>query len=93
MAYRLRYDRGFMQQLLALSGDLRSIARRTVTELAQTPRPARAKELDEHPGYYRLWLPREHRLVWQVLDEEEIVDLLYVGPKLSDLYQRLGLER
>jgi hypothetical protein len=48
---------------------------------------------DEHPGYYRLWLPREHRLVWQVLDEEEIVDLLYVGPKSPDLYQRLGLER
>jgi len=93
MAYRLRYDRGFMQQLMALPGDVRSIARRTVTTLAETPRPARAKELDEHPGYYRLWLPREHRLVWQVLDEDQIVDLLYVGLKLPDLYQRLGLER
>jgi hypothetical protein len=61
--------------------------------LTETPRPTRAKELDEQPGYYRLWLPREHRLVWQVLDEEEIVDLLYVGPKSPDLYQRLGLER
>jgi len=82
-----------MQQLMALPGDVRSIARRTVTTLAETPRPARAKELDEHPGYYRLWLPREHRLVWQVLDEDQIVDLLYVGLKLPDLYQRLGLER
>jgi mRNA-degrading endonuclease RelE of RelBE toxin-antitoxin system len=93
VAYRLRYDRSFMHQLVALPGDVRSVARRTVTELAETPRPARAKELDEHPGYYRLWLPRDHRLVWQVLDEEEIGDLLYVGPKLPDLYQRLGLER
>ena len=93
MGYRLRYDRVFMQQLMALPGDVRSIARRTVAALAETPRPARAKELDEHPGYYRLWLPREYRLVWQVLDEEEIVDLLYVGPKSPDLYQRLGLER
>jgi mRNA-degrading endonuclease RelE of RelBE toxin-antitoxin system len=93
MAYRLRYDRGFMQQLTALPGDVRSIARRTAMELAENPRPARAKELAEHPGYYRLWLPRDHRLVWQVLDEEEIVDLLYVGPKRPDLYRRLGLDR
>jgi mRNA-degrading endonuclease RelE of RelBE toxin-antitoxin system len=82
-----------MQQLTALPGDIRSITRRAVMDLAESPRPARAKELDEHPGYYRLWLPREHRLVWQVSDEEEVVDLLYVDPKLPDLYQRLGLER
>jgi len=93
MTYRLRYDRGFMQQLMSLPGDVRSIARRTVMMLTETPRPTRAKELDEHPGYYRLWLPREHPLVWQVLDEGEIVDLLYVGPKSPDLYQRLGFER
>jgi len=53
MAYRLRYDRGFMQQLAALPGDVRSIARRAVLDLAETPRPTRAKELDEHRGYYR----------------------------------------
>lgn len=53
-----------MQQLTALPGDVRSIARCAVLELAETPRPTRAKELDEHRGYYRLWLPRDHRLVW-----------------------------
>lgn len=93
MAYRLRYDQGFMEQLTALPGDVRSIARRAVLDLAETPRPTRAKELDEHRGYYRLWLPRDHRLVWQVLDADEIVDLLYVGPKQPDLYQQLGLGR
>ncbi|MCX7706611.1 MAG: type II toxin-antitoxin system RelE/ParE family toxin [Anaerolineae bacterium] len=82
-----------MLQLTALPGDVRSVARRTIAELAENPRPSRAKELDEHRGYYRLWLPRNYRLVWQVLDEEEIVDLLYVGPKSPDLYRRLGLQR
>jgi hypothetical protein len=38
-------------------------------------------------------LPRGHRLVWQVLEEESVVDLLYVGPKSADLYARLGLGR
>jgi len=93
MSYRLRYDRRFMQQLEDLAGDLRSIARRQISALTENPRPAQTKELDSHPGYYRLWLPRGHRLVYQVLEDEEIVDLLYVGPKSPGLYEDLGLGR
>lgn len=93
MSYRLRYDRRFMQQLEALSGDLRSIARKQIKALSDDPRPSQTKELDSHPGYYRLWLPRGHRLVYQVLEDEKIVDLLYVGPKFPDLYESLGLGR
>jgi hypothetical protein len=72
---------------------MRSVARRQVRDLADNPRPSGAKELDEHPTYYRQWLPQGHRLVWQVLEEECVVDLLYAGPKLPDLYARLGLGR
>jgi mRNA-degrading endonuclease RelE of RelBE toxin-antitoxin system len=93
MAYRLRFDRRFRQYLDGLPGDIKSVAQRAVADLAQEPRPSRAKQLDSHPGYYRLWLPREHRLVWSVLEDEQIVDLLYVGPKAPDLYERLGLGR
>ncbi|NJN96330.1 MAG: hypothetical protein HC875_20545 [Anaerolineales bacterium] len=93
MSYRLRFDRRFMNHLEALPGDVRSMAWQQIKALADNPRPARAKELDEHPGYYRLWLPRDHRLVWQIIENEEVVDLLYIGPKLPDLYERLGLGR
>jgi mRNA-degrading endonuclease RelE of RelBE toxin-antitoxin system len=93
MAYRLRLDRRFLQQLEALPGDVRSVARQQTKLLAENPRPTGSKELDEHPGYFRLWLPRGHRLVWQVLEGEEVVSLLYVGPKSADLYERLGLGR
>ena len=68
MAYRLRYDRRFKRSLAALSGDIRGMARRMIAQLADDPHPPQAKELDDHPTYYRLWLPRQHRLVWQVLD-------------------------
>lgn len=67
MAYRLRFDQGFIQQLRALPGDVRSIARRTVKDLADNPRPSRAQELDQHPGYFRLWLPRDLPLVMSLL--------------------------
>lgn len=93
MGYRLRYDRRFMRLLEALPGDVRSIARRRVKALANEPYPPGAKELDEHPGYYRLWLPRGSRLVYEVREDEQIVDLLYVGPKSADLYEKLGLGR
>ena len=93
MIYRLRYDRRFWRQLETLPGDVRSIARRRIRSLTCEPQPARAKELSGHPGYYRLWLPRGHRLVWQVIEDEGIVDLIYIGPKAPDLYTRLGLGR
>jgi hypothetical protein len=43
--------------------------------------------------HFRLWLPRDIRLVWAVLEDEQVVDLLYVGPESSDLYRRMGLDR
>jgi mRNA-degrading endonuclease RelE of RelBE toxin-antitoxin system len=93
MRYRLRYDRRFIRLLEALPGDIRSVARRRVKALADEPYPSGAKELDGHPGYYRLWLPRDCRLVYEVREEERIIDLLYVGPKSADLYEKLGLGR
>jgi len=93
MDYRLRYDRHFIRLLEALPGDVRSVARRRVRHLASAPYPSGAKELDEHSGYYRLWLPRNCRLVYRVIEDELIVDLLYVGPKSPDLYEKLGLGR
>jgi mRNA-degrading endonuclease RelE of RelBE toxin-antitoxin system len=93
MSYRLRYDRNLMRQLETLPGDIRSLARRTISALTQNPFPPGAKELDRHPGYYRLWLPLNHRLVYTVLREEQVIDLLYLGPKPPDLYERLGLGR
>jgi mRNA-degrading endonuclease RelE of RelBE toxin-antitoxin system len=93
MPYRLRFGRTFVPQLDALPGDVRSVARKSVKSLAEDPRPSGSKELDEHPGFYRTWLPRGHRLVWQVLEDEEAIALLYVGPKSPDLYEKLGLGR
>ena len=93
MAYRLRYDRRLLRQLEDLPGDVRSMARRQISSLAKEPIPSGAKELDGHLTYYRIWLPRNHRLVYQVIDDEQVVDILYLGPKPPDLYEQLGLGR
>lgn len=93
MGYRLRYDRRLLRQLEDLPADVRSIARRQISSLANDPLPSGAKELDRHPGYYRLRLPRNHRLVYEVVEDVQIVDILYLSPKPPDLYEQLGLGR
>ena len=60
---------------------------------SDNPRTDRSKELTGHPTFFRLWLGRDYRLVWHVLENEQIVEIEYVGPKAPDLYDRLGLTR
>jgi mRNA-degrading endonuclease RelE of RelBE toxin-antitoxin system len=91
MAYQLRHDRHFARLMAALPGDIRAVARQVIKDLAREPRPTDAKELDGYPDHWRMWLLRNHRLIWQVLEDEQIVDLIYVGPKPPDLYEQLGL--
>ena len=93
MIYRLRYGQQFQRQLKSLPGHVRSAARRLLESLTAEPRPPQAKELDNHPNHYRIWLLGDHRLVYQVMEEQQIIYLLYIGPKIPDLYARLGLGR
>ena len=91
VTYRLWYNRRFTHMLDSLPGDVRAQARQVIRDLTNQPRPQSAKELEDHPGYWRIWLPRNHRLIWRVLEEEQLVNLLYVGPKPPGLYEQLGL--
>lgn len=91
--YRLRFDRAILRQVDSLPPDVRAVARRRIAQLAEWPRPPDAAELTAHPTYYRVWLPRGHRLVYRVMDDEAIVVLLYLGPKTPHLYEHLGLGR
>jgi hypothetical protein len=60
--YQLRYSTDFLRLLHKLPGDIRAVANQKVKLLVANPLSTQAKELDGHPGYYRLWLPRSHRL-------------------------------
>lgn len=93
MMYYVRLSKTIHRQLRNLPGNIRSVANQKILALAQTPYLPDAKELEEHPSYFPIWLNADFRLVWQVIEEEQVVDVLYVGPKLPDLYERLGLGR
>ncbi len=93
MMYYVRLSKTIHRQIRNLPGHIRSAANQKILSLAKNPYPSDAKELEGHPSYFRIWLDGDFRLVWQVLEAEQIVDVLYVGPKLPDLYERLGLGR
>lgn len=93
MPYRILLTRDVKRQIKDLPGNIKGIARRQIANLMANPRPPRSKELTGHSGHYRIWLGAKYRLVWQVMDEEKLVEIEYVGPKSPDLYGKLGLSR
>jgi len=55
--------------------------------------PERSKELDGHPGHYRLHIAGGYRRVWLVDDDAETVEIEYIGLKSPGLYAARGLDR
>ena len=93
MLYRLVITQDLKKQLRELPDNIRTIARQHIASLLIDPRPPRSKELEGHIGHYRLHLDAKYRLAWPVDDQDEFVEVEYVGPKSPDLYQTLGLAR
>jgi mRNA-degrading endonuclease RelE of RelBE toxin-antitoxin system len=72
---------------------VKAIARKRIAGLAENPIPTESRELEGHAGHFRLWLGAKYRLVWQVDEEQKLVEIEYVGPKAPDLYDKLNLKR
>jgi mRNA-degrading endonuclease RelE of RelBE toxin-antitoxin system len=80
--YRVTFDKTLKQQVQHLPGSLRQEAKRRIADLARDPRPPGSLELRGYPSIYRTWLTdARYRLIWQVIDEENRVDIYYVGLK------------
>jgi len=93
MSYRLSISRDIKQQIEDLPGNIRAMARQRIAGLVDDPRPSDSKELMGHAGHFRLWLSAKYRLVWQMIEEDKLIEIEYVGPKAPELYEKLGLKR
>jgi mRNA-degrading endonuclease RelE of RelBE toxin-antitoxin system len=86
--YRVTFDRMLKRQVQELPGKRRQEAKERIAALSREPRPSNAKELRGYPSVYRLWLSdARYRLVWEVFDAEQRVEVYYVGlkPDYQDL--------
>jgi mRNA-degrading endonuclease RelE of RelBE toxin-antitoxin system len=93
MPYQLVLTGDIKRQIGDLPGHIKAMARQQIAVLITDPHPPRSKELGGHAGHYRLWLGPKYRLVWLVREDEQIIEVEYVGPKSPDLYEKLGLDR
>jgi mRNA-degrading endonuclease RelE of RelBE toxin-antitoxin system len=93
VAYAISFSKAVRAQIQHLPGSVKAIAKQQMAALSENPRPPQAKELTGHPNYYRLWLGATYRLVWHIVDDRQLVEIEYVGPKTPDLYTYLGLSR
>lgn len=93
MPYQIAYTPVVKRQIDNLPGHIKSLARQEIAALSRNPRPARSRELEGHPNHFRLWLGRRYRLVWRIVEADQVVELKYVGFKPPDLYEQLGLGR
>ena len=93
MAYRITFNKAIRQQIRQLPGHIKPLAKEQIAHLSENPCPPRSKELAGHPAYYRMWLGAQYRLVWHVIEEEQVVEIEYVGPKSPELYAYLELGR
>lgn len=93
MTYRVQFSKEIQRQIGRLPGNVRNQAKQRILALRSQPRPPDARELAGHAGFYRTWLERDFRIVWQVDDDAQVIDIFYVGPKTPGLYGKLGLER
>lgn len=93
MAYRIAFSRQIRRQIGGLPGHVKAMAKQEIAALSDDPRPRHSRERVEHSGHFRLWLGREHRLVRLVLDDEQRIEIEYVGFRTPRLYEQLGLAR
>lgn len=81
MSYRIEVAPPARQEITRLPGYVRSQARQLIEELGRNPFPGRAKELQDKPHIYRIWLAGHWRIVYSVDDELQIVRILRVRRK------------
>ena len=89
MPYRIEVSPQAQQELRGLTGFIRAQAIELIEALAETPRPARAKELHGKPQIYRIWLARTWRIAYEIDDDQLVVLILRVQRKDEIDYESL----
>ena len=89
MSYRVDLDDEAKSDIRRLPGYVRAQVLQTLHQLADNPRPARAKELRDKPTIYRIWVAGRWRIAYQVRDDLQVVRVLRVRLKEDIDYDSL----
>ena len=90
MSYRIEIRREALHELKGLPAHVRAEALQRIDGLEKDPRPARAKQLRDRPGIFRLWVAAHWRLVYEVDDDDAAVFVLRIRHKERIDYESLN---
>jgi mRNA-degrading endonuclease RelE of RelBE toxin-antitoxin system len=79
--YRIRIEQPALKEIRSLPSHVRAQAEVLIQALAAGPRPPRSRELQGKPGIYRLWLAGRWRIVYEILDDQQLIFVLRVRRK------------
>lgn len=89
MTYRVKVLKRAQAQVEALPGHMRQRVRRTISQLANDPRPEAAKALyGELKGYYRIRIDA-YRIIYTIHDEVVLVEIVRVAKRTPGTYDGL----
>ena len=89
MNYQIEVSSQARQEILSLPGYIRTQARQLIRELRQNPFPPRAKELQDKPNIFRIWLAGNWRIVYAVDRGRQLIRILRVREKKHIDYESL----
>ena len=81
MTYQLEITTEAQGDMSDLSGFVRAQAIQILRRLRDNPRPPRARELRGKHNFYRIWLARKWRIVYEIDDEARLIVVLRVRLK------------
>jgi mRNA-degrading endonuclease RelE of RelBE toxin-antitoxin system len=87
--YQIKIFPSAHKEIRELPGYVRAQALQLIDQLGKNPRPARAKELLDKPNIHRIWLAGQWRIVYQVDDDLNQVNILRVRRKEQIDYESL----
>jgi mRNA-degrading endonuclease RelE of RelBE toxin-antitoxin system len=75
------------KELMDLPDHVLVKAFKTILDLGENPRPRGYDKVEGRPGLFRVWIDRDHRLLYEIDSVEERVRVIAVGIKSKQTYK------
>ncbi len=87
--YRVELTPRAVKDIKNLPNDARRKVLKTLEVLQKAPRPRDVEKLQENPAFWRLWIGRDHRMIYTIDDEKKLIVVALVRNR-KDAYRGIA---
>ena len=85
MSYEVSITRKATKAIARLPDTVYQRVKDAIADLANEPRPSGCKKLRGYKDSYRIWVGRDYRVLYRVDDQEQRIEVFWVGSR-QDAY-------